>query len=119
MAIPDLSGLTPAERLQAIKELQDDLAADRLAAQNIEQTVRQQAASGVDAIIGLIGPPASEATKSDASVNGLLAHTRAEINENPAVFLQYTWRLLRAFFKINVAALRVAGQRFDSTATGN
>lgn len=119
MATPDLTGLSATELAAVEAEARDRLAAARLAAQTIEQTVRQSAATDVDKLIALAGPPAAEAAPSDDSINGLLAFANADINANPARYFKAALRVVRAILKAVVPALRVAGQRFDSTETGN
>ena len=72
MAIPDISGLSHAE----IEELLDAVEARKLVldakATTNAEAIRRGISGDVDALVALIGPPASTATAGTNSINALL-----------------------------------------------
>lgn len=84
-----------------------------------EAAARVEASSGVNELIGLIGPTPATAQPGEGSINELLAIDNATINANPARHIKILARLLRLTLKAVVVALRIAAGRFESTSTGN
>ena len=110
MALPDISTLTVAELQQLLQNVNNQINAKSNEAATNAEALKVAAGADVHTLINLVGPPPAQATAGTASINEMLAQTKATINADPAVYAKDTLRLLRKIVKAQINAQRlVAG----------
>lgn len=119
MSLPNISTLTLAELEQLMQAGAQLINAKSNEAATNAEALKVAASADVQTLIDLVGPPAAGATAGTASINEMLAQTKAVINGDPAAYAKDTLRLLRKIVKAQINAQRLVAGKTDSTASGN
>ena len=119
MAIPDISTMTVEELQQLMQNVNSRInTLSNNAATNAE-ALKVAAGADVQTLIDLIGPRPVEAVAGTASINEMLAQTKAVINADPAVYAKDILRLMRKIVKAQINSQRLVAGKTESTVTGN
>ena len=119
MALPNISTLTVEELQQLMQNVNNQINAKSDEAATNAEALKVASSADVQTLIDLVGPPAAGATAGTASINEMLAHTKAVINGDPAAYAKDILRLMRKIVKAQINAQRLVAGRTDSTASGN
>ena len=119
MSLPDISTLTVAELQQLMQNVNNQINTLANNAATNAEALKVAASADVQTLIDLVGPPAAGATAGTASINEMLAQTKAVINADPAAYAKDTLRLMRKIVKAQINAQRLVAGKTDSTASGN
>ena len=119
MALPDISTLTAAELQELMQNANQRINTLANDAFTNAEALKVAASADIQTLIDLVGPPAASATAGTASINEMLAHTKAVINADPAAYSKDILRLMRKIVKAQINAQRLVAGKTDSTASGN
>ena len=119
MALPDISTLTVAELQELMQNVNSQINAMANNVATNAEALKVAASADVQTLIDLVGPPAAQATAGTASINEMLAQTKATINADPAAYAKDILRLMRKIVKAQINAQRLVAGKTDSTASGN